>query len=303
MLEKLEPNRFCIAIAARRPEAQFPARRHAQPKRDSRRRGHHAGKTSPARMRRWRAKGLAGKPRLLPEQPLEETRMMSEGAAFIVRDILESGGPVGRATEGNANSRQGIALENRHQLRLPRCLGSRRLRPLHHRHLGWPTGWHAEPRLLRPRMSLRRYWSISTRRCRSKHLPMRSAASQRNPPDNVTQAQICWPLGVRADEANAPYCHQQRTAWLLNGLAPATFADRLRSGEPRISYYIDPKSGQRVLPECAKTTARAHRNRALALCTRTLAGWRHAAQGAAARMGCRLFRQPAPPKRKSASPD
>ena len=60
------------------------------------------------------------------------------------------------------------------------------------------------------------------------------------------------PLGLRADAANAAYCHQKRTAWLLNDLAPATFSDRLRSGDPRISYFVDPKSGKRVLPECAK---------------------------------------------------
>ena len=45
-------------------------------------------------------KGLAGTPRLLSDAPLEERRMMSEGAAFIVRDILETGGPAGRITEG-----------------------------------------------------------------------------------------------------------------------------------------------------------------------------------------------------------
>jgi penicillin-binding protein 1C len=45
-------------------------------------------------------KGLSGTPRFLPEEPFEERRMMSEGAAFIVRDILETGGPVGRAVEG-----------------------------------------------------------------------------------------------------------------------------------------------------------------------------------------------------------
>lgn len=38
------------------------------------------------------AGGLAGKPRLTPEAPVEETRLMSEGAAWIVRDILEGGG-------------------------------------------------------------------------------------------------------------------------------------------------------------------------------------------------------------------
>ena len=53
-------------------------------------------------------KGIAITPRFVAADPLQERRMMSEGAAFIVRDILETGGPVGRAVEGNGSYR-GIA--------------------------------------------------------------------------------------------------------------------------------------------------------------------------------------------------
>ena len=53
--------------------------------------------------------GVAGKPRYTPADPLEEQRMLSAGAAFIVRDLLESGGPVGRAVESGAGIRRGIA--------------------------------------------------------------------------------------------------------------------------------------------------------------------------------------------------
>src|SRR5438876_9867287 len=48
-------------------------------------------------------KGLSGTPRFVPDVPgvpVRERRMMSEGAAFIVRGILETGGPAGRALEG-----------------------------------------------------------------------------------------------------------------------------------------------------------------------------------------------------------
>src|SRR5438046_6429082 len=41
-------------------------------------------------------KGLAGTPRLLSDAPREERRMMSEGAAVVVRDILETRRPAGR---------------------------------------------------------------------------------------------------------------------------------------------------------------------------------------------------------------
>jgi penicillin-binding protein 1C len=36
--------------------------------------------------------GLAGRPRLNPDDPHVESRLMSAGAAWIVRDILEGGG-------------------------------------------------------------------------------------------------------------------------------------------------------------------------------------------------------------------
>ena len=45
-------------------------------------------------------KGLSGTPRFVPHAPVEERRMMSEGAAFIIRNILEAGGPVGQVVEG-----------------------------------------------------------------------------------------------------------------------------------------------------------------------------------------------------------
>jgi penicillin-binding protein 1C len=35
--------------------------------------------------------------------------MMSEGAAFIIRDVLESGGPVARQVDGGVGTRRGIA--------------------------------------------------------------------------------------------------------------------------------------------------------------------------------------------------
>ena len=37
-------------------------------------------------------KGMAGTPRITPDAPLKESRLMSEGAAFIIRSILEAGG-------------------------------------------------------------------------------------------------------------------------------------------------------------------------------------------------------------------
>jgi penicillin-binding protein 1C len=53
--------------------------------------------------------GVSGQPRYFADAPLEEARMMSEGAAFIIRDILEAGGPVARQVNEGVGARRGIA--------------------------------------------------------------------------------------------------------------------------------------------------------------------------------------------------
>ena len=249
VLERLEPNRFVAQL--RRGGLKLDMPRGATPNLSVILGG--AGTSLESLVGAYSSfarNGLAGKPRLLPEQPLEETRMMSEGAAFIVRDILESGGPVGRATESGANSRSGIAWKT------GTSFGFRDAWAVgvsEHYTIGiWvgrPDGT-PNPGFFGANVAAPLLVDIHSA------LPQASAdaAVQRKPPEGVTQARICWPLGLRTDDANASYCHQQRTAWILNGLAPATFPDRLRSGDPRISYLIDVKSGKRVLPECAKNT-------------------------------------------------
>ncbi len=252
VLERLEPNRFVAQL--RRGGLKLDMPRGATPNLSVILGG--AGTSLESLTGAYSSfarKGLAGKPRLLPEQPLEETRMMSEGAAYIVRDILESGGPVGRATESGANSRNGVtwktgtsfgfrdawAVGVSEQYTIGIWVG----RPDGTPNPGFFGANVAAPLLVDLHSALPQAQADA------------AAAAQRTPPEGVTQASICWPLGVRANAAEALYCHQQRTAWILNGLAPATFPDRLRSGDPRIAYLVDPANGRRVLPECAKNAS------------------------------------------------
>ena len=83
-------------------------------------------------------------------------------------------------------------------------------------------------------------------------LPEANAPAVRKTPASVTQARVCWPLGTRHGDETAPYCHVTRTAWLLDGVAPPTFADRLRSGEPRYSYLVEQRTGLRAAADCAR---------------------------------------------------
>jgi penicillin-binding protein 1C len=44
----------------------------------------------------------------------------------------------------------------------------------------------------------------------------------------------------------------QRTAWLLDNVAPPTFPDRFRSGPLVYAYDVDRATRRRVVPECAR---------------------------------------------------
>lgn len=200
--------------------------------------------------------GLAGKPRFTPADPLEEQRMLSPGAAFIIRDILESGGPMGRALESGAGLKRGIA---------------------------WKTGTS---------FGFRDAWSIGVSDQytvgvwvgRPDGTPNPGffganvaapllvdifdaldpqPATSRTPPETVQQDRICWPLGTRQSAEAPEHCHVSRLAWTLNGGTPPTFPDRLRGGEPRYRVQLDPASGHRGLSDCFKG----------ALETRELARW------------------------------
>ena len=193
--------------------------------------------------------GVAGKPRYTPDAPRVEQRMLSEGAAFIIRDILESGGPVGRAVEAGSGIRRGVAWKTGTSFgfRDAWAIGvSDRLtvgvwvgRPDGTPNPGFFGANIAAPLLVDIFSALDQQPAVT-----------------RLPPASVSQQKVCWPLGGRYDPAEDALCHRQALAWLLNDTAPPTFPDRLRSGEVRYSYQVDAASGLRVTPACSEQPRR-----------------------------------------------
>jgi penicillin-binding protein 1C len=187
--------------------------------------------------------GLSGRPRYTPQDPFEEARMLSPGAAFIVRDILEAGGPLGRATGELPGAQRGIAWKTGTSFgfRDAWAIGvSDRVtigvwvgRPDGTPNPGYFGANAAAPLLLDL------FAAVDP-----------APPAPRAPPAEVTQEAICWPLGTRAAATPPALCHVRRTAWVLNGVAPPSFADRLRGGEPRYAYWVQPASGRRVSAEC-----------------------------------------------------
>lgn len=188
--------------------------------------------------------GISGRPRFLPDAPREEARMMSEGAAFIIRDVLESGGPLARQVEGGVGTRRGIAWKT------GTSFGFRD---------AWAIGvsdgftvgiWVGRPdgtpnpgffgaNIAAP-LLVDVFAVIDN-----------SPPPARTPPTSVSSARICWPLGARSETTPPGLCHQERTAWLLNDTAPPTFADRLRGSAARYTDYLDAANALRVRASCA----------------------------------------------------
>lgn len=197
--------------------------------------------------RAFAREGKAGVPRLNAQDPVTELRMMSPGAAFIIRDILETGGHPER--------------------------------PFHHRQpgLAWKTGTS---------FGFRDAWAVGVNEDYTigvwvgrpdgtpnpgyyganiaaplladiaRALPAGRPAPRPTPPE-VGRATICWPLGLRIERTPPGQCHQQRRAWTLHDTTPPTLPDRHRQGGLQRTVWLDPVSQLRTTPACTSGAQRA----------------------------------------------
>jgi penicillin-binding protein 1C len=196
--------------------------------------------------------------------------MLSAGAAFIIRDLLESGGPLGRAVESGAGIRRGIAWKTGTSFGFRDAwsvgvsdrytIGVWVGRPDGTPNPGFFGANIAAPLLVDLFNAL-------------------DAGPPTAPPPTVRQERICWPLGSRAAGRRSAMS-PSRLAWILNDAAPPTFPDRLR-GQARYEIQVDAKTGRRARADC-HSGALKHRNRPLAGRSRTVAGRRTASAGLSA---------------------
>ena len=188
------------------------------------------------------AGGLAGKPRLTPEAPVEETRLMSEGAAWIVRDILEGGGHPDRpfiegggaaplawktGTSFGFRDAWAVGVSGRYALGV---------------WLGRPDGT-PNPGFFGANVAAPLLKDIAAA------LP-RDVIPTRERPAAVQPVDICWPLGTAAADTPTPLCHRRRAAWSLAGAVPPTRPDRIDGSSLRQTVWIDPATGLRTVPGC-----------------------------------------------------
>lgn len=68
---------------------------------------------------------------------------------------------------------------------------------------------------------------------------------------------ICWPLGLAAEATPPDQCRVRRAAWTLDGTAPPTLPDRVRSGGLIETAWVDARHTRRLRPGC-ETRAPRH---------------------------------------------
>jgi len=205
------------------------------------------------------AGGLSGVPRLTPDAPRIENRVMSPGAAYIIRDILEGGGhPDHPFLEDNRRiawktgtsfgfrDAWAVGVMDRYTIGV---------------WVGRPDGT-PNPGFFGANVASPLLHDIAAALPPQAPLP-------RPRPASVSSAVICWPLGTAADTTPAGMCPQKRTAWILNGAIPPTLPDRAGGRSLRETVWIDPATGKRTRPTCSSGAIR----RQIALWPRYLRPW------------------------------
>ncbi len=209
--------------------------------------------------------GLAGRPRLQAETPIEARYLMSPGAAWILWDSLRRRPHPGLSQV--ARSRWSLAWKT------GTSYGSRD---------AWAIGvsprWTLGVWVGRPDGS-----SSPGQFGRASAAPLlfQAYARIRQPqeaalprPDSVTRAEICWPLGTRADSILNNHhhnCMQRQDAWLLDQQAPRTLPPF--AGQPGWGDLLELRlnaSGARISPGCSRT---AETTQKLALWPSELEAW------------------------------
>lgn len=194
--------------------------------------------------------GIAGTPRYLASEPLQERRMMSPGAAFIIRDLLESGGPSARAAADSTDARRGIAWKTGTSFGFRDAwavgVDSRYTVGVW---VGRPDGT-PNPGFFGANVAAPLLVDIFAAMPGGQREAF--AGNARKPPPGVSQRRVCWPLGGPFDEAAAHLCHQQRTAWVLGETVPPTLPDRVRDGSPLRRHWIDASNGLRAEADCTR---------------------------------------------------
>ncbi|WP_407060830.1 penicillin-binding protein 1C [Agrilutibacter terrestris] len=198
--------------------------------------------------------GVAGRVRYRPGDARVERRLLSPGAAWIIRDTLEANprpGSIADTFDASGRPRVAWKTGTSYGFRDAWALGSTRR---------YTVGvWVGRP----DGTPLPGQYGVVTA------LPLlfevvdslpaqRGDGAPRPPPGNVEQIDICWPLGVPPDPQAPQLCRRKLKAWVLDDVVPPTFAERdarlWSAGRER--FETDARTGLRLSADCAQPHAR-----------------------------------------------
>ncbi len=187
--------------------------------------------------------GLAGRPRLREGDPVENRRLISAGAAFIVRDMLSE--PVAPGSTASALTRRDGLVAKTGTSWGYRDAWAIGVTPR------WTVGvWIGRPDGTPLPGQYGAVTSLPLLQAIVAGLP-RQADDRFTRPPSVAHTDICWPLGLAPDADRPSLCRQRRSAWALDGVVPATLPDRVAPNALRIVTATLDESGRQRTPECA----------------------------------------------------
>jgi len=198
--------------------------------------------------------GVAGRVRYLHDAPAIDRRVLSEGAAWIVREMLEANPRPGYASGSfDTGSRPRVAWKTgtSYGFRDAWALGTTRQYTVGV-WIGRPDGTPLPGQYGAITALPLLFQAIDS-------LPRASVApAPQPPPSTVSQVEICWPLGLAYDPAQPELCHQKHRAWILDGVIPPTLAEReaTRWSAGVVRLNVDAASGHRLGPGCDDRAAR-----------------------------------------------
>ena len=193
--------------------------------------------------------GIAGRVRYTPDDPQVDRRVLSPGAAWIIREILESNPRPGELLQFDRGSRPKVAgkTDTSYGFRDAWALGGTR-RYTVGVWVGRPDGTPL-PGQYGAITALPLLFEVVD------SLPRDRTTAVSPPPAGVAEIEICWPLGIGADQQPSALCQRRMKAWTLDGAVPPTFAER---GARPVSYtHLDVY--KRQARSCAASASRRQR--------------------------------------------
>jgi penicillin-binding protein 1C len=194
--------------------------------------------------------GIAARVRYMPDDAIVERRLLSPGAAWIVREILESHprpGERGDTFDTGRRLRVAWKTGTSYGFRDAWALGATR------RHtvgvwVGRPDGTPLPGQYGAITALPLLFDTIDS-------LPREPGDDARvPPPPTVAEREICWPTGLPADTEPPALCQRRMAAWTLDGGVPPTFAERdarlWSAGRER--FEVDARTGLRLSAECRR---------------------------------------------------